>query len=251
MRIRTMAAFAAGVMVAAAGTALATTQVSAIVGTDNQIHGCYLTSAGLLRVVPQGSACGSGESAIAWSATGSGAPGPKGDPGVAWRGAWVSGTAYNGGDLVRSAGKVWLRQTGLIACFVDRPCSNTIAPAGAAGWSLFAADGQTGPVGPRGPAGPPGASSTYLVHSVNVTVGPQIIAASNSIVADRTLTANCPSGTVVTGGGYDIVPINGGGAVTPLSSRAAGDSGWRVRFIANGLLNQSRVWAWATCARLD
>lgn len=81
MRVRTMAAFAAGVMVAAAGTALATTKVAAIVGTDNQIHGCYLAGAGLLRVVAQGTECREGESPIAWSATGSGERGPAGPVG--------------------------------------------------------------------------------------------------------------------------------------------------------------------------
>ena len=83
MRVRTMAAFAAGVMVAAAGTALATTKVAAIVGTDNQIHGCYLAGAGLLRVVAQGTECREGESPIAWSATGSGERGPAGPSGPA------------------------------------------------------------------------------------------------------------------------------------------------------------------------
>ena len=91
MRIRTVAAFAAGVMVAAAGTAFATTKVAAIVGSDGKIHGCYLTSAGLLRVVAEGTACRDRETAIEWNATGAqgpagppgptGAAGPKGDKG--------------------------------------------------------------------------------------------------------------------------------------------------------------------------
>jgi hypothetical protein len=67
----------------AGGTALATTTLASIVGPDGKINGCYLTSAGLLRVVPDGQACRDGESAIAWSATGSGAQGPPGPAGPA------------------------------------------------------------------------------------------------------------------------------------------------------------------------
>jgi hypothetical protein len=78
-----LAAFAAGVTVAAAGTAFAATKVTAIVGADNQIHGCYLTSAGMLRVVAEGTACGDGESPIAWNANGSGERGPAGPAGSA------------------------------------------------------------------------------------------------------------------------------------------------------------------------
>lgn len=85
MRVRTLAAFAAGVVVAASGTALATTKVAAIVGPDNKINGCYLTSAGLLRVVPAGTACADRETTIAWSATGSGERGPAGPAGPAGR----------------------------------------------------------------------------------------------------------------------------------------------------------------------
>jgi hypothetical protein len=83
MRIRTLAAFAAGVVVALAGTAVAATSVSAIVGPDDRIHGCYLTSAGMLRVVPPGTACADGESPIAWTATGKGERGPAGPAGPA------------------------------------------------------------------------------------------------------------------------------------------------------------------------
>lgn len=83
MRLRTVGAFAAGVIVTAAGTAVATTKVAAIVGPDGKINGCYLTNAGLLRVVDPGTPCGNGETAISWSATGSGATGPPGPFGPA------------------------------------------------------------------------------------------------------------------------------------------------------------------------
>lgn len=199
MRMRTMAAFAAGIMVAAAGTALATSKVAAVIGPDNRINGCYLTSAGLLRVVPAGTPCRDGESAIAWSATGSGAPGPKGDPGVTWRGNWVSGTNYAGGDLVRSGGKVWIRQSGVIACLLDKPCSNTISPAGAAGWSLFAMDGANGARGadgPKGDKGPPGTSGYEIVTRTGTMPG----------FAFGDAHAPCPAGKKAIGGGIKSLP---------------------------------------------
>jgi hypothetical protein len=83
MRLRTAAAFAAGVILTAGGTAVATTTLASIVGPDGKINGCYLTNAGLLRVVDPGTACRDGETAIAWSATGSGAQGPPGPAGPA------------------------------------------------------------------------------------------------------------------------------------------------------------------------
>lgn len=250
MRMRTMAAFAAGIMVAAAGTALATSKVAAVIGPDNRINGCYLTSAGLLRVVPAGTPCREGESAIAWSATGSGAPGPKGDPGVSWRGNWVSGTNYVGGDLVRSGGKVWIRQSGLITCFLDKPCSNTISPAGAAGWSVFAQDGTAGARGPEGPkgdrgaTGPPGISGYQIVTRTGTAPG----------FGYGYAHAPCPGDKRAIGGGYRSIPhesvISAPGRKGQYSSDVIADgSGWYAAAY-NGNSGNETITVYAICANV-
>lgn len=234
MRMKTVAAVVAGVMVAAAGTAFATTKMSSIIGPDNQVHACYLTSAGLLRVVATGEACRDGETAIAWSATGSGErgpsgpagpagaagpAGPKGNAGVRWRGAWVSGSTYLPGDLVRRGDSVWIVRSDL-GCFIGNPnCSNTVPPPTNPSWTRFAQDGTIGPQGPRGadgpaglrgaagpagPAGPAGAvgptgpaggvSGYEIVKSNRVTVGGFTTADAEAV---------CPPGKKVVGGGAD------------------------------------------------
>jgi hypothetical protein len=63
-------AIVAGVL-GAGGLAYAT-----IPDADGVLHGCYLKSSGVLRVVDEGVACKSTETKISWNATG-----PAGDPG--------------------------------------------------------------------------------------------------------------------------------------------------------------------------
>lgn len=255
MRIKTIAAFAAGVVVAASGSALATTKLAAIVGPDNQIHGCYLTSAGLLRVVAAGAACRDGESAIAWSATGSGAQGPvgpMGPAGASWRGAWVSGTSYKAGDLVRRDGSVWIYPATALCFIGNANCSNTVPPPTNPIWQRFAVDGQAGPRGQQGPQGPPGPESTHLLHTLTVSTGVAIVqgVVVPGTTNDLTQIANCPAGSVVTGGGYNRTSVPLYAAVDVLSSHAVGDSGWKVHYVASGL-TKNFVSTWATCARLD
>ena len=226
MRIRTIAAFAAGVVAAAAGTAFATTTVSGIIGADNQIHGCYLTSAGLLRVVPEGTACRDGESPIAWAATGSGAQGPqgapgpagpagpKGDAGARWRGAWVSGTSYTPGDLVRRGDGVWIVRSG-VACFIGNPsCANTVPPPTNPIWTRFAQDGAVGPAGARGADGPVGARGPVGAAGPKGDAGPvgpaggisgyQIVTSAGRAEPPFGITGDsvsCPAGKWAVGGG--------------------------------------------------
>lgn len=248
MRIRTMAAFAAGVMVAAAGTAFATTKVAAIVGPDNQIHGCYLTSAGLLRVVAAGTPCRDGESAIAWSATGSGAPGPagpKGDPGTNWRGSWVSGAAYKAGDIVRYGDGTWIVKSGFACALANTNCRNTVPPGTNPTWQRFVRDGS------EGPAGPAGSSSSSLLQTVTVFGARSARMAFVGPVRSAASTASCPSGYVVTGGGFQLTNSS---PLSPYpeidSSYAAGATSWRVEATAANLISTGFVRAHATCARL-
>jgi hypothetical protein len=270
LRIRTFAAFAAGVVVAASGTAFATTKVAAIVGPDNQIHGCYLTSAGLLRVVAAGSACREGESPIAWTATGAGPQGPvgpvgpvgpagaKGDPGARWRGAWVSGTAYSAGDLVRRDGSVWIVRSG-VGCLILNPnCSNTVGPPSNPIWTRFAQDGAVGAVGPQGAAGPQGPAGARglqgpagpkgdagaqgpaggISGSQTVT-GPSV---NIPAVSSRSATVSCPSGKIAVSGGFTT------GAGNLLTSRPSTDGrSWNVSVGNDQLVFATSFTPYAVC----
>lgn len=77
---------AAAVLVASGGAAFATGSISAIVGADGVIHGCYKEQNGQLRVVAAVEACGPSERPIQWSEGGpagpAGATGTKGEPGA-------------------------------------------------------------------------------------------------------------------------------------------------------------------------
>jgi hypothetical protein len=254
MRIRTMAAFAAGIVVAASGTALATTKMSSIVGPDNQIHGCYLTSAGLLRVVAAGTACRDGESPIAWTATGAGAQGPAGPagpPGVRWRGAWVSGTSYSPGDLVRRDGSVWIVRSGIGCAILNPNCSNTVGPPSNPIWTRFAQDGAVGATGPQGPPGPEGSSSTRLLQTVTV-FGARSTKMIFAGPRSASSSAHCPSGYVVTGGGFQLTSDVPGSPYPEVdSSYGAGPTTWRAEATAADYASSGYIRAWATCARLS
>jgi hypothetical protein len=83
-------------------------------------------------------------------------------------------------------------------------------PAGPAG-----AAGPAGPAGPQGPAGIAGFDTVFTTGS------------SNS-VATRSLTAGCPSGKRVVGGGGTVLPANQPGVAITASYMGA-DNTWIVR----------------------
>lgn len=215
MRIRTMAAFAAGVMVAAAGTAFATTKVAAIVGSDGKIHGCYLTSAGLLRVVAEGTACREGESAIEWTATGNGATGPIGPVGP-------PGPAGPRG-LRGERGERGLRGFGVRG------------PQGPAG-----AKGDKGDPGPQGPVGPAGTGVT----------GRQVVWATTSIPPQQRWAGGvpCPAGKASTGGGYVITELNEG-LIVMMSAPFSGN-GWNVQ-VRNPTSAAKNITTYAVCVKTE
>lgn len=78
--------------------------------------------------------------------------------------------------------------------------------------------GPAGPQGPQGPTGPPG-STTPVVSDVTLTT----YAAPGSTIAQ---TATCPSGTVVTGGGFTTGP--GVQVLASSDITINGDHGWHV-----------------------
>jgi hypothetical protein len=265
---------AAAIAVAATGSIA----WAAIPGAGGVIQGCY-DSGGNLKVV-EALPCAKGYTALQWNQQGpqglqgpkgdkgdlgpqgpGGPQGPKGDKGdkgdpgggVTWRGTFDPLRGYAVGDLVRSGGGVWMAVKPTFLC--STTCRFVAPGEDATVWQLFAQDGEKGEKGEKGDTGPPGPTSTHLVHTVTVSTGEASvrhpISQGDSAVPDLTQTADCPAGTVVTGGGYDMAPLPGLGAVAVLSSHAVGDSGWKVHFNANGLLNGARVSTWATCGRLD
>lgn len=70
-----------------------------------------------------------------------GAQGPQGDPGLAYRGAWSSGTTYNSDDTVTYNGSSYISLSINVG---KNPSTET------AHWGLLAAKGATGPQGPQG-----------------------------------------------------------------------------------------------------
>jgi collagen triple helix repeat protein len=117
----------AGVMALGGGVAVA---VTGIPGAGGVIYGCFTTSTGALRVVPQGTACSSKETAISWNQVGptgaQGQAGPTGSPGPQG--------AVGPQGLMGPAGP-----------------QGVPGPTGSAG-----AVGPEGPQGPTGATGPPG-----------------------------------------------------------------------------------------------
>lgn len=163
-RSRLGVAVMAVVAVAVGGVAVAS---GAVLGSDTVINGCYNNRNGGLRVDPSGSGCRNSESAIQWNKTGP--AGPAGPTGA----AGPTGPAGSAGP----AG-----------------VAGPQGPAGPPGPDGVAGPpGALGPTGPQGPAGLPGLAGVEVVTnsatSLFVTVDP------------LSVTAQCPSGKVATGGG--------------------------------------------------
>lgn len=71
-----------------------------------------------------------------------GQPGPKGDPGLVWRGNWDATANYGVGDVVYFNGSSYVA---VIASLQSAPPSTF--------WNILALEGAPGPVGPIGPIG--------------------------------------------------------------------------------------------------
>jgi hypothetical protein len=77
-----------------------------------------------------------------------GTTGPQGEPGLTWLGAWDSGTTYDVGDAVESAGSAYI-------CTAE---STNNEPPNASYWDLLAEKGDTGATGATGDTGATGAA---------------------------------------------------------------------------------------------
>ena len=117
-------------------------------------------------------------------------------------------------------------------------------PAGSRGPA--GADGQTGPAGPagpqgsQGPQGPAGPTQTLSVQQVlSVAVGIQPGQAG-------TASAQCPTGTIVTGGGFDLV----GTAVVTTSAPGSGNDWFVVVSVPSTSPGSVALTAYALCTSL-
>jgi hypothetical protein len=133
---------------AGAGMAAGTIALSEIVGPDGVIHGCYKVSNGQLRVVPAGTACGSGELAVEWNQTG-----PQGPQGI-------QGPQGEKGD------------------------TGDTGPAGPQGiQGPPGPQGEQGIQGPPGPEGPAGTGTLQTIRVQGPTVAVGSLSAGTSVAA--------------------------------------------------------------------
>ncbi len=195
-----------------------------IPGAGGVISGCYLKHTGILRVIDAeaGKRCTSFETAISWNQGGAagpqgppgvqgppGAQGPQGDPGE-------QGPVGNQGPVGEQGPQGETGSQG------PRGLDGAAGPQGQ--------QGDTGPQGPQGPKGDPGSAGTQGAKGEPGEPGPQgpqgpqgpagtgslsriiatetfLIPAASNMSFGR---ADCPSGYLVTGGGFDVQAVGGG-----------------------------------------
>jgi hypothetical protein len=141
-----------------AGVAYATIPASG----SGVISGCYEKRTGILRVIDTeaGKNCTSFEMPISWNKKGDtgnpgaqGERGPKGDPGLTWRGEWecnTMGGRYDRGDVVLRHGSSWVWTAASPALSCEDPVSSPSS------WQPVALQGEHGPPGVKGEPGPAG-----------------------------------------------------------------------------------------------
>lgn len=206
-----------------AGVALATGAVSAIVGVDGKVHGCYKAQNGQLRVVAAGEACGPSELALQWNqigpqgATGAqGLRGPQGEPGA------------DGTDGVDGTDGLPGRDG----------TDGTNGTNGIDG--IDGTNGTDGAQGPQGPAGPGGASAWALVASDGTVVRSSGISGVTKIgtgayVINRTPSfGGCAVIATIAGlsGEVTAIPVAEGALVTTYDSQGFAGPGTSNRIFS-------------------
>jgi hypothetical protein len=197
---------------AGAGVAMAATSGGPVV--NGVIQGCYSTASGSVRVIlPSQNACSKGQAPLTWNQTG-----PQGPAGP------VGATGAQG-------------PAGPIGPVGPTGATGDTGPAGATGDA-----GATGPAGSAGPAGTNGVSGYNVVTSGGNTAGG---------FAQSKFAANCPSGDVVIGGGWETtsgggIALNGDAPGPDIDSSFAAQS-WAVDVYNGGALNAT-IAVYAICA---
>ncbi|MDX0270895.1 hypothetical protein GOC13_24415 [Sinorhizobium meliloti] len=140
---------------------------------------------------PQGIA---GPQGVAGSQGPIGATGPAGTPGMIWKGAYSSATAYVVKDVVSYNGASYI-------CIQDG--TNRTPSGQPTYWSVVSAKGDTGPQGPQGPTGPTGPQGS------TGSTGPQGIQGVKGNTG-----ATGPQGPEGPAGGFDIYTGSSNAATT-------------------------------------
>lgn len=152
---------------------------------------------------------------------------------MSWRGEWSEGEKYDVGHVVTFEGSTYVAEEATDSK-PDSQCSGDCV------WSLFNLSGPEGPAGPQGsagpqgPQGPAGGVSGYSMQSAVGSFGR----------GSRIVTANCPSGKMPLGGGYQ--PQSDGSGLVPDLTVLQNDkngSGWTV-FAREDFDVQSGVAPW-------
>ena len=222
-RLASASVITSGLIVVAGTAAFASIPDSAGV-----IHGCYKAQNGQLRLINWPSQhCLKSEKAIMWNEVGpQGIPGPTGP----------AGPQGPKGDTGATGATGPTGPTG-----PPGPKGDTGAT-GATG-----ATGPQGPPGPTGPQGPPGPTGTLVSAEV---AGPTVTLCS---LLDPTCTnmrqsiATCPSGTVVTGGGYTA---DAGFFDWHIRENHRSGNGWLVSATNDDIASGFHLTAFAECSNV-
>ena len=96
--------------------------------------------------------------------------------------------------------------------------------------------------GPSGPAGPAGAASGFDPGKITYVAGPETDLPANAAAGAQTLTATCPSGTKVIGGGFPSIALEGASIAT------ADGTGWSLIVVNATDVDIPNAFAFAVCA---
>jgi hypothetical protein len=103
--------------------------------------------------------------------------------------------------------------------------------------------GPAGAAGPSGPAGPAGAPGGFDPSKISYVDGPQTDLPANAAAGAQSLTATCPSGTkVVGGGGFPNIALEGASLANP------DGSGWTLVVVNDTDVDIPNAFAFAVCA---
>jgi hypothetical protein len=103
--------------------------------------------------------------------------------------------------------------------------------------------GAPGAPGAAGPAGPAGASGGFNPAKVVYVSGPATDLPANDTAGAQTLTATCPAGTkVIGGGGAPFIALEGASSAVP------DGSGWELIVVNDTTVDIPQAFAMAVCA---
>jgi hypothetical protein len=199
---------------------------SGVASADVSINACVNQTTRVVRI-PSDGACSAKENPLSWNQTGPAGPqGPKGDTGQTGS-VGPQGIQGEPGPAGPPGPKGDTGQTGSVG---PQGIQGEPGPAGAQGpEGEPGAQGVPGPAGPAGPAGPSGTSGYEIVRAV-ANVG-----------SNQPITATCPTGKKVLGGGVEI-PGGAPGTIYASIPTSTGD-GWIGGFHQTNITMQLTVHA--------